>query len=180
MADKTGGAKGEELRIELLRDTKAFKFKKLANSGLGMRPIDGKQDISLAEFMLLRAVDGNSVDNPSNVSPTDIGQFLSVTKGAVSQMLNSLEEKGFISRALSRENRRNTLVLLTPKGRELLGDEENEFNAKLDALIETMGRKDIEELIAIVERLTEVLDSPADSRNEPESACLCREAPFSQ
>lgn len=75
-------------------------------------------------------------------------------------MLNSLEEKGFISRALSRENRRNTLVLLTPKGRELLGDEENEFNAKLDALIETMGRKDIEELIAIVERLTEVLDSP--------------------
>lgn len=51
-------------------------------------------------------------------------------------------------------------VLLTPKGRELLGDEENEFNAKLDALIETMGRKDIEELIAIVERLTEVLDSP--------------------
>ena len=75
-------------------------------------------------------------------------------------MLNSLEEKGFISRALSRENRRNTLVLLTPKGRELLGDEENEFNAKLDALIETMGRKVIEDLIAIVERLTEVLDSP--------------------
>ena len=141
MADKTGGAKGEELRIELLRTI--FKFKKLANSGLGMKPIDGRQDISLAEFMLLRAVDG-----------------LSVTKGAVSQMLNSLEEKGFISRALSRENRRNTLVLLTPKGRELLGDEENEFNAKLDALIETMGRKDIEELIAIVERLTEVLGGP--------------------
>lgn len=75
-------------------------------------------------------------------------------------MLHSLEEKGFITRALSRENRRNTLVLLTPKGRELLGDEENEFNAKLDALIETIGREDIEELIAIVERLTEVLDTP--------------------
>lgn len=39
MADKTGGAKGEELRIELLRTI--FKFKKLANSGLGMKPIDG-------------------------------------------------------------------------------------------------------------------------------------------
>ena len=49
MADKTGGAKGEDLRIELLRTI--FKFKKLANSGLGMKPIDGKQDISLAEFM---------------------------------------------------------------------------------------------------------------------------------
>ena len=75
-------------------------------------------------------------------------------------MLRSLEEKGFITRALSRENRRNTLVLLTPKGRELLGDEGNEFNAKLDALIETIGREDIEELIAIVGRLTEVLDTP--------------------
>lgn len=42
----------------------------------------------------------------------------------------------------------------------MLGDEENEFNAKLDALIETIGREDIEELIAIVERLTEILDTP--------------------
>lgn len=158
MTNSVSRAKDEKLRIELLQTI--FKFKKLANSGLGMRPLDGKQDISLAEFMLLRAVDNNSADSPSNVSPTDIGQFLSVTKGAVSQMLHSLEEKGFITRALSRENRRNTLVLLTPKGRELLGDEENEFNAKLDALIETIGREDIEELIAIVERLTKVLDTP--------------------
>lgn len=158
MTDSAGRIKDEGLRIELLQTI--FKFKKLANSGLGMRPMNGKQDISLAEFMLLRAVDDNSADNPSNVSPTDIGQFLSVTKGAVSQMLRSLEEKGFITRALSRENRRNTLVLLTPKGRELLGDEGNEFNAKLDALIETIGREDIEELIAIVGRLTEVLDTP--------------------
>ena len=107
MADSAGRVKDEKLRIELLQTI--FKFKKLANSGLGMRPMDGKQDISLAEFMLLRAVDDNSADSPSNVSPTDIGQFLSVTKGAVSQMLRSLEEKGFITRALSRENRRNTL-----------------------------------------------------------------------
>ena len=88
MTNSADRVKDEKLRIELLQTI--FKFKKLANSGLGMRPTDGKQDISLAEFMLLRAVDDNSADNPSNVSPTDIGQFLSVTKGAVSQMLRSL------------------------------------------------------------------------------------------
>ena len=98
MTNSVSRAKDEKLRIKLLQTI--FKFKKLANSGLGMRPLDGKQDISLAEFMLLRAVDNNSADSPSNVSPTDIGQFLSVTKGAVSQMLHSLEEKGFITRAL--------------------------------------------------------------------------------
>lgn len=66
MTNSVSRAKDEKLRIELLQTI--FKFKKLANSGLGMRPLDGKQDISLAEFMLLRAVDNNSADSPSNVS----------------------------------------------------------------------------------------------------------------
>ena len=123
MTDNASRAKDEELRIELLQTI--FKFKKLANSGLGMKLVDGKQDISLAEFMLLRAI-----------------------------------EEGFISRTLPRENRRSTLVLLTPKGRELLGDEKSEFNMKLDALIAAMGHEDIEELIRIVEKLTKTLERP--------------------
>lgn len=156
MTNLTCRAKDEKLRIELLRAV--FRFKKLANSGLRMSPIDGKQDISLAEFMLLRAVGDNSIDSSSNVSPTDIGQFLSVSKGAVSQMLSSLEGRDLVSRSLSRGNRRNTLILLTPRGRELLEDEENEFNAKLDALIEMVGREDIKELIVVVEKLADVLE----------------------
>ena len=55
---------------------------------------------------------------------------------------------------------RSTLVLLTPKGRELLGDEKSEFNMKLDALIAAMGHEDIEELIRIVEKLTKTLERP--------------------
>ena len=47
MTDNASRAKDEELRIELLQTI--FKFKKLANSGLGMKLVDGKQDISLAE-----------------------------------------------------------------------------------------------------------------------------------
>lgn len=158
MTDNASRAKDEELRLELLQTI--FKFKKLANSGLGMKLVDGKQDISLAEFMLLRAIEENDPSSSSNVGPTDIGRFLSVTKGAVSQMMSSLEHKGFISRTLPRENRRSTLVLLTPKGRELLGDEKSEFNMKLDALIAAMGHEDIEELIRIVEKLTKTLERP--------------------
>ena len=86
MTDNASRAKDEELRIELLQTI--FKFKKLANSGLGMKLVDGKQDISLAEFMLLRAIEENDPSSSSNVGPTDIGRFLSVTKGAVSQMIS--------------------------------------------------------------------------------------------
>ena len=45
MTDNASRTKDEELRIELLQTI--FKFKKLANSGLGMKLVDGKQDISL-------------------------------------------------------------------------------------------------------------------------------------
>ena len=127
MTNSVSRAKDEKLRIELLQTI--FKFKKLANSGLGMRPLDGKQDISLAEFMLLRAVDNNSADSPSNVSPTDIGQFLSVTKGAVSQMLHSLEEKELIRSYEKDEGaaRPRRYYHLERKGQHLLREKEVEW-----------------------------------------------------
>lgn len=145
----------EELRMQLLQTI--FRFKRIANYDLGTRVADESRGISLAEFMLMLAIDGNEEGNPANTSPTEIGRTLSVTKGAVSQMLGALEEKGYLTRSVSPSNRRSVLVLLTDKGRSVLYDEASTFNAKLDALIEAVGHDDIERLIAIVGKLTSVL-----------------------
>lgn len=78
MTDNASRTKDEELRIELLQTI--FKFKKLANSGLGMKLVDGKQDISLAEFMLLRAIEENDPSSSSNVVPRTLDDFSPLLK----------------------------------------------------------------------------------------------------
>jgi DNA-binding MarR family transcriptional regulator len=51
----------------------------------------------------------------------DLARELMVDTGAMTRMLDRLEEKGFISRTRSSEDRRVVRVGLTPKGEELAG-----------------------------------------------------------
>ena len=141
------------LRRDLMRVV--FRFKRAANAAMGTR----SHGISLAEFMLLRLLETHALDAPSNVSHADLGRLLSITKGAVSQMLASLEERGLVSRVPAPGDRRSTLAVLTHRGRALIDDEENGFDERLDALVGAVGREDVAQLISIVDKLTDALDT---------------------
>jgi Transcriptional regulators len=49
---------------------------------------------------------------------SEIASLLSITKGAVTQMVQKLEEKGYVCRVRSNENRKTVYLDLTPKGRK--------------------------------------------------------------
>lgn len=53
-------------------------------------------------------------------NPLAVGQFLSLTKGNMSQRLNLLESKGWISKSQDAEDRRRVHLSLTPAGRAAL------------------------------------------------------------
>lgn len=130
-----------------------FQFKKLVGSGFGMDLAANKSDINISELLLMNGLADNT-DNPEgNVSLTEIGRYLAVSKGAVSQMLGSLEKKGYINREIDRSNRRNLIVTLTPKGREVLEQQYRIFNCKLERIIGQLGEDDVEQMIRIVNRM---------------------------
>jgi len=52
-----------------------------------------------------------------------LSEYLGVTRGTASQTLIALEEKGYIERARSREDRRGVELLLTQKGSDLVGQD---------------------------------------------------------
>ena len=69
--------------------------------------------LSMAEYALMKHVS-------ETASLTEIREYLSITKAAVSQMLSSLEKRGFLTREIDRANRRNLIVFLTPAGQQVL------------------------------------------------------------
>jgi len=69
------------------------------------------EPLTHSEIHLIEIIGGNE-----NLSVTDIGNLLGITKGAVSQNLKRLEAKGFSQKKTDPGNLSRTIVLLTSKG----------------------------------------------------------------
>jgi len=67
--------------------------------------------LSRSEIHLIEIIGDNE-----GLSVTDIGKYLGITKGAVSQSLKRLEAKGFSFKRTDPENLSRSIVMLTAKG----------------------------------------------------------------
>ena len=155
----------QNLEVQLVQSI--FQFKRLINSGLGMDATDNKNSLNMAELILMSGVANNTANSEGNVGMSDIRSYLQVTKGAVSQMLSSLEKKGFINRDINKSNRRNLIVTLTAEGRQILERQYGEFTDRLEKIISRLGEDDVRQMITIVNRMIEITnDIEAGEKND--------------
>jgi len=71
--------------------------------------------VQVSEWVVLRALYGGEV-----TSPGALVHLLGMTKGAVSKLLERLEERGLVTRTTSDVDRRQQILSLTPAGRTLV------------------------------------------------------------
>ena len=71
-------------------------------------------------------------------TPSDVAQWRSVKKQAVSRHLNSLVEQGLLTRTPAPADRRHMIHTATPKGREKLHEAADLMELYLDGLLATM------------------------------------------
>lgn len=144
----------QNLKSQLIRSI--FKFKSLIGAEFGMVSAETKSDVNMRELILMFVIADNSIDSANNIGLADIREYLSVSKGAVSQMLSSLEKKDFINRDIDKNNRRNLIVTLTPEGHDALTSQYTEFCGRLDKMISLLGEHDVKEMIRIVNRMIDI------------------------
>ena len=82
-----------------------------------------------------------------------------MTKPAVSQILNTLEKKGYVSREMDAIDRRKIAVSLTPSGQEILKRQREDFDRKLEAVISRFGEDN-------TRQLTKLFTLLADAAND--------------
>jgi len=117
--------------------------------------VQTSSDISRSEFFMLKAIRRNST--PQGLSMSNLSELLKISKPAVSQMVNSLEEKGYVERILPKSDRRLVLVRLTEAGQQGLDQEMQAFTARLSQTFAELGEKDTEELLRLLTRLYGIL-----------------------
>lgn len=131
-----------ELKTELL--SAVMHFRKV-----GMPAPPGER-FRLPEMFILEKV------SEEGIGVTEIQNDLSVTKPAVSQILNILEHKGLILRHTDPVDRRKVTVTLTEAGKLIKAKKHQHVNHIMDLTIERLGEDNTRELIRLMKLLAEI------------------------
>lgn len=76
-----------------------------------------ERQVSVAEWVVLSRVD----ENPE-IRPAELAETVGLTRGAISKVLDKLEDKKWLTRKTLEADNRGQLLYLTQKGRRILPD----------------------------------------------------------
>lgn len=146
----------ESKTVRLLESIKKFRQLSLNFRGNGVIPH--------REIMMLKLIKHHSGEGGITIST--LSAHLEISKPAVSQMINSLEDKNYVERITPKSDRRMVFVRLTELGEEALGVAFHEMQKKLEIYLEKMGEEDMATLIALLDKLHRIMKE--DLREERE------------
>lgn len=89
---------------------------------------------------------------------SEIGQELHISKAAVSQTLNALERKGWITRSIDPDDRRKITVMVTAAGLAQLETARSFYDRILYEILDRFGEKNTETLLTLLNQLMDILE----------------------
>ncbi|HZO62219.1 MAG TPA: MarR family transcriptional regulator [Gaiellaceae bacterium] len=113
-----------------------------------LEPVFAEYGLNGGEFDVLAALRRSGA--PFRLAPTALGRALMVTSGGMTKRLKSLQAAGLVTRMPHRDDRRSSLVQLTPRGKKLVetvvaAHVENE--SRLLASLDARTRAELAELL---------------------------------
>ena len=91
-----------------------------------------------------------------SVQPSDISTAMDVSTARIAAALNTLENKGLITRSIDKGDRRRILVDLTPEGRRLADERHQQILRHTTRMLELLGERDATQFVRIWRRLMEI------------------------
>lgn len=89
----------------------------------------------------------------------DITETMHISKPAVSQILNNLERRELITRAIDKKDRRKITVNLTPAGRAALHEAMTCLNEMMDDVLNSFGSENTKTLVALLNELMDIFEN---------------------
>ena len=136
-----------------------FRFKRIgAAFPSGFSADLAEKSVSLMEMALLKGISNNEPDSAENTTIADLQNYLFITKAAFSQMYKALEQKGYLTREVDRNNRRKLVVTLTPTGKEVLAAVDGKMQLLLSHVISRFGEEDTLQFINFINRFADITE----------------------
>ncbi|NMA79509.1 MAG: MarR family transcriptional regulator [Clostridiales bacterium] len=116
------------------------------------RPNHKENLLEHAEFLVMMVIMRNNDEFGTDISPSQISDEIGFSRSSLTPLLNSLEEKGYITRRLSREDKRMFKLEVTEKYKQIHLEAIEKHCEKFYLLIEYLGEKDAKDLVRIIKK----------------------------
>lgn len=90
-------------------------------------------------------------------TPLMVAELLDVSKPMIASHISVLEQKGYITKDFSSDDKRSFYIIPTEQAKELVKDEEKKLRSKLKKIEETIGINKFEMLVNTLKEVNEVL-----------------------
>ena len=109
--------------------------------------------ITFAQMRVLWTLDNNG----DSATPGEIAERLGITSSTATGLLERLAEGGYIHRAHSKEDRRQVLLRLRPRGRRMMSGFRKLRQSRLQKLMTQLGQGDVARMTDALETLNEIV-----------------------
>lgn len=117
--------------------------------------LDSLTSNDMSVFMVMHSFLKQNPDE-NFVGVSEIGKRLHMSKPALTQAINRLEDKGLVERVLCKNDRRATFVAFTEEGDRIFKKEKLRVDSFMDSIVERMGEGDVEQLIFLLNKFKRV------------------------
>lgn len=100
--------------------------------------------------------------NNDHIIPSEISDAMGISGARIAATLNSLQNKGCITRQIDPSDRRRILVSLTDKGREQEEAHRRMLTGTIEKMLRLLGEHDAKEYIRISLKMAELADCDED------------------
>jgi len=109
-------------------------------------------DLSRSELAMLKMLKLHSTAT-EGVTNSTLSELLEISKSAVSQMINALEDKTYVERVTTKHDRRLVYIRLTASGEQRLEQQLQALLQRMAEIFDRMGREDTEDLLRLLQKL---------------------------
>ncbi|MDR0840274.1 MAG: winged helix DNA-binding protein [Christensenellaceae bacterium] len=92
----------------------------------------------------------------SDVAPGEISSTMDISSARIAAALNSMEQKGLVTREIDKNDRRKILVKLTPAGCALAQRHQRDVIENAATMLRLLGDEDAREYIRITAKLADI------------------------
>ena len=141
-----------KLLIQFLRTTKKFnEFEKLSID------IGNNEKLFPSEIHVIEAIGSKRANKV-----TELSYIFHITKGAISQVVNKLQSKGFIHKERNKDFGKEIILSLTPKGEDVFKIISKQHELMAEEFINYLGNFKVEEIdyfVLILSKIEEYIDA---------------------
>lgn len=94
-----------------------------------------------------------------NITPSELSEKMNVSLPRITSILNSLENKDYIIKNVSADDKRKCIISITEFGKKLVSDKRDDALNKLTCVLEKLEEQEVDEYIRLTKKIVNIIEN---------------------